>query len=368
MTWSPRDKRLITASADGDVRVWSPAASTLPGAQVGQGVYELERLGPDVLLAAGADGDVVLLSLGRGELQVLKGLSAPVIEVAGSGAWVAGIDRAGRLAVWGGDALDSGGKPWLLPEKTRLADLTASADGRYLAAAGADGVVRLLSLDPQTGRVLRLSTLAGHEGAAAALSFSESTGELVTVGADGSLRVWPLVAPALDLVLEPVTGSSVEALGFALDGTQALVRLAGGEVLAWTLEGTPTEPATGELDLSSGPADSEASVDLACAAQDGGDLVVSAQNSMWQPFRLLGHVDDVSLVALHPGGEAILSASEDGTVRLWHLLDPEELQALASSFGDRCISAEDRASFLLEHPNTAADTEWRCREGPQAAP
>src|SRR5205085_11355880 len=59
-------------------------------------------------------------------------------------------------------------------------------DGRTLASAGADGLIKLR--DVATGAVRQ--TLAGHHGAVTALAFSADGATLASGGADQTARLW----------------------------------------------------------------------------------------------------------------------------------------------------------------------------------
>jgi WD40 repeat protein len=67
-------------------------------------------------------------------------------------------------------------------------DVAWSPDGALIAAAGSDGVIRIL--DAASG-VVRLS-LHGHRTAADKVRFSPDGSKLASVAPDGTLRIWAL--------------------------------------------------------------------------------------------------------------------------------------------------------------------------------
>jgi WD40 repeat protein len=70
----------------------------------------------------------------------------------------------------------------------RLTQLTFSADGRHLLAAGRDGVARLWRVDG--GKLQALHELRGHRGAITAAAFSPDGRRIVTAGDDHTARIW----------------------------------------------------------------------------------------------------------------------------------------------------------------------------------
>jgi len=97
-------------------------------------------------------------------------------------------------------------------------------DGRLLASAGADGMVRLW--DPATGGQVR--ELTGHTGGVLAVAFAPDGRLLASAGADGTVRLW-----------DPATGTAAAAIG---TGAPALS-------IGWAHSGISVGSATGLLFL-----------------------------------------------------------------------------------------------------------------------
>jgi len=90
------------------------------------------------------------------------------------------------LRLW--DAV-TGGLLRELPGHTGvIVDITFSTDGKYIATAGFDGIVKLW--DAETGR--ELLTLTGHIAGISGVSFSPDGKHLATSSDDGTVRVYLL--------------------------------------------------------------------------------------------------------------------------------------------------------------------------------
>jgi len=159
-----------------------------------------------------------------------------------------------------------------------------SPDGKSLATACSDGVVRLF--DPRTGQLLE--ALRGHSDCAAAVAFSPDSRRLVTGGYDHTARIWDWQMGA---VVNPLSGH------------------------------------TGAV--------------LSAAYAPGGSLVATAGIDqtirLWDAFTgrpertLRGHKSWVNSIAFLPGGERLISGSSDGTVKVWSVSSGELLKTLEAT-------------------------------------
>jgi WD40 repeat protein len=197
-------------------------------------------------------------------------------------------DKAGtsELALWPQAALaraEAGQALWTARvADTSLQSADASADGRWLAAAAGN---RVLLWNRQTPAAPPLE-LPGHLGDVRQLGFSRDGRALVTASADRTARVWPL------------GGAAAGAAQSASPATIAPVVLKGGHSAALT----------------------------AAAFSSDGQRVVTASTDnslrLWDAASgkelsaIHRHAEAVNAVAFGPGDKALLSASDDGTVRL----------------------------------------------------
>ncbi len=90
---------------------------------------------------------------------------------------------------------------------------------------------------------------------------------------------------------------------------------------------------------------------------------VWAADGSGEPLVLKGHKDWATSAAFSPDGARIVSASLDGTVRVW-ATDLKGLIERAVSFLPRCLTAKERSDFFLE----PEDPPWCDRFKKQASP
>jgi WD40 repeat protein len=195
--------------------------------------------------------------------------AAQCLAFSGDSRRVAGGNGQGEIWVWPvGTAADALRRLAVSPAAVQR--LLWLPDNRLLSG-DADGAVR--SWDPFAGEC-RL-TLLGHQGPVTALTAVEATGRIVSGSADASRRLWNLKTGACDKVFQP--HPAVLDMDGLIDGS------------------------TGEFSYHS---------------LDGGLEYGRTRDSRGQCH---GHAGPITAVATVRGGHAIVSASEDHTLRWWDL-------------------------------------------------
>jgi RNA polymerase sigma factor (sigma-70 family) len=280
-------------------------------------------------------------------------------------------------------------------------------DGRTVASAGADGVIRLWA--PNTGQVLH--TLAGHRGPVHALAFAPDGKMLASAGEDGTVRLWGLTAGALRRTCYAHTGP-VRALAFSTDGKVLASAGMDRRVLLWR---PGAGEAFGDYNLRTVAPLALAFVDekrlavaseagavrlfdiaankllcdyrgmvwavnaLACS-RDGRWLVAGGQDGVFQRWDVAsgkadehetpGHRGPVWCADVSPDGRLIASGGLDGTVRLWDLASGRALGTYRPEWQTpRRLSYVSAVAFVLGGRGVAAGGGdgaihlWDRREG-----
>ncbi|WP_437783385.1 HEAT repeat domain-containing protein [Sorangium sp. So ce1097] len=153
----------------------------------------------DLLAAACSDGALRLVAGGGAEVRAIDAHRGGVTAVAAApgGARLATVGVDGALRVWrvgegaGAPAEPPGTAAEIASFALSTAPLRAVAfdpAGELVAAAGDDGVVRVITLSTGARR-----DMPGHEGPVAALAFTPRDGRLASGGDDGTVRLWYLV-------------------------------------------------------------------------------------------------------------------------------------------------------------------------------
>lgn len=269
--WSPDGTKFATASVDQAVRVWT------------------------------ADGQLI---------QTLTGHTGPVISVSWSpdGTRLASSSDDQTVRLW---TLD-GQPPLVLTGHTdRVRGVAWSPNGKLIASASNDQTVRLWSADGQF-----IKALTGHTNFVVGVAWSSDSKLLASSSYDKTIRIW---TPEGNF-LQAFAGHENYVLGIAWSPDNKAVASASGDttVRIWYLDGRPARSLAGHqapvIDVAWSPTGDR----LASASADDMVRVWSAEGKPLQT--LAGHTDWVNSVAWSPnqtGGQRLLSASNDTTVRLW---------------------------------------------------
>lgn len=336
------DGRWLASSNTHQVRLWDAAnglaAETLDGF-VGP-LYSVEVSPDGAYLATGsADGSVRLWRSQDGVVLVTQHDSSavqpqsPALPVAFSpdGSLLASAVRSGGVRLW---QVPGGPQTLIINGSDRATALAFSPDGSLLAIASADGELALWN----TSSGAHVQTLCDGGGCpAAALKFSPDGAWLAAGLQNGLVQIYRTADGSLARTLTAHRGV-VRGLSFSPDGTLLATGAEDGVVRVWseparapTPTPAPTEPATGEAPAP--PEDWGAVrlpvLDTASAmafSPDGRLLCIGTQSGVVQVWdlrtnemlrQLSGHSAAVNAVAFSRGGSLIISAAEDGALRLW---------------------------------------------------
>ena len=226
--------------------------------------------------------------------------------------WVS-ASADGRVLVGRGSAA-----PTALDHPGELRALALAPNGHQLATAGADGRVRVWDLTRPNSAPRELR---GHTGAVLSAMFDRAGRRLVTAAADGTARIWDTTGVAPPRVLDHPRGA---------------VRVA-----VWS-----------------------AGDRVATGAQDGSIRVWNASSDA-APILHSGHTNEVVALAFSPDDTTLLSASLDGTARIWPskppgpsaLSKPPGPSALSKLPGPSAVSA-GKPRILRGHTGRIYSARW----------
>lgn len=286
-----------------------------------------------------------------------------------------GDDR--RVLLWNPHRdQETGAKPVPIKEYTahnqRVLDLSIARDNRSFASCGGDRTVFVW--DVMSGRVLQ--RLSGHEQRVNAVKYNDDCSVLVTASYDCSARCWDLRARGGG-PLQTLSGAADSLSSLAVSGHEIITSSIDGHVCLYDLrKGSVARDAIGPpvghvalshdgncvlvasldsrlrlLDKASGTVLCEytghknAAFKLAaCLSNDDSRVLCGSEDGSlhaWdlvegrQTLRLRAHAGPVVSLCTHPKQPALLTASHDGTARLWVPAAADGSAAASGSGGSR---------------------------------
>lgn len=199
--------------------------------------------------------------------------------------------------------------------ESAINDLALSHDGKLLASAGNDGLLRIWNMNDGKPVTMPIE----HGTPMASLSFAPDARELLVLSADGSAKLWQW-QPG---VSSRVVGQGLAVVEFLPDGKSLLlVNKSGGMSV---VSRATLEP------LSSLMNNAQTVSDVAIAKSGKFALVPSRDGNLrwWDLARSqlantpMKTSSPQTVVALHPGDTVGATGGEDGVVTLWNLTTSE---------------------------------------------
>ncbi|MEJ2207792.1 MAG: ABC transporter permease subunit [Anaerolineae bacterium] len=319
LSLSPDGRQLAAGTEDGEVLVWQVPA-------------EIQTRLP-------ADFDITTEAPWRS--RTLSGHDGAIIEVAFSpqGSDLLTIDREGVVRVWQ-PAIDNQGSVVATVGGRRLVDADVSGDFRRLATVDQAGVVQVW--DVERGSQVRSFEAIENDSQAVALS---ADGRLVAAGNGANALVWDVDSGELVQTLEGRWEDSEEqadwlghqdvvtALAFSPDSALLASGSADTTVIFWDLEtGDPASLSEGHW----------ATVTVITFDASGDFVLTGGRDNKVRNIRVAsgrstvsyeGHLSAVYGTAYGPDDTTILSASGDGTVRVWETTNSRLLHIEWSRYG-----------------------------------
>jgi WD40 repeat protein len=300
-------------------------------------------------------------------LQPLREFAAHTSEVT-----AVAVTPDGTRIVSGSD--DRTLKVWDLASGELVQTLEGHADAITAIAITPDGARAVSACRDQTIKVWNLGAAAaapgqvGHAAAVTAVTVVPGGMRAITAGDDYTVRIWDLERG--ELVKSIDTGPTLEedvlapgpvwAMASTPDGTRVVSISRHLTVRVWRLE-------DGALLTTSRSDVRDAIVILddrrvVFAGEDG--LQVLDYSTGEQIATLDGHVGAVTAIAAMPGSSQVVSAGEDGTLRLWDLDRVAELRVFEGHEGIvTSVAATSDGAHLVSGGADATVKVWNVEDG-----
>jgi WD40 repeat protein len=346
VAYSSDGRTLLTAGADGTARLWDPATGKPLGAPLAHGSKVLQAgLSPDGrrVVTAGANRTARLWDAHTSRQVALLTHDDSVHQAVFSAdsRRVATASADGTVRLWDAETGVALGQPLKHPCAVTL--LAFSADGlRLVTLASVSAPVDQRAIGPRnetriwdTHRGTPLSPPLAHAERVTALALSPDGERILTAGADGTARVW-------DRAGKPVTppmihNGTIPFAAFSPDGQRLVTTSTDRTARVW--DAATGEPVTPALKHRGPVAHAAFSPDgrLVATADPntiiGPGYTLQGEARVWdaatgEPVTpVLPHGRHVAWVTFSPDGRSVVTASQDGTARIWDLsLDDRPVQ------------------------------------------
>ena len=342
---SPDSKYIVTGSDDFSLRLWTAADGSLVKQTV-QSQYPVSSVAysPDGMHVA-ATGPVATANGGRGVIQydvpgltplpgVNNGHTLAILSVAYSadGRYVASVsedfDVPGFIlgpTIVVSDTRDIKRKFAFQQEFAAGygTSVTFSPDGRYIAWASSSGLIRVRAFAPEADSLIfreNHRAITDHYKEVGAVAFSPVGGIVASGSGDGTINLWQ---GGSGVLLKRLLGHNlgISGLDFTRDGRSLASAGTDGSVRIWNV-------ATG-AQQSILYVSAEQAASAVAFSPDGARVVAGTgfgdstlgiwDTSRLDPIRTFhGHTAPITDVVYGIIGEQVVSASEDGSVRVWN--------------------------------------------------
>ncbi len=317
--FSPNGKEAASVSTDGFISIWSTATGSLvktikepDSAPISSVAYNSNGTG---LLTASLSGYARVFSPATGKLlATLKQPSgAPLYDAQFSPNSAEVITAAANGAV-GIFSLASKKQVGQIVSPNNAATFSASVspNGNALAIASVNGSASIYIAHRSSPVVLKVG------GEVTAVAFTPDSRELVTAQGNGTAKIWEVSTGKLLATLGSVGGPPLSDVAVSPSGVNIAVAGNNGTLILYnTVTGVETAKLNGATGIINSVEFSPNGKELLTGEQDGTIRIWNVS----QPAQLNSFQEpaggDILNIAYSPNGKQIATASADGSVRIW---------------------------------------------------
>jgi WD40 repeat protein len=360
--YSPSGKRVLTASDDGNARIYrvSGRSRLLLRLRQGSAVNEA-RFSRDgaLVVTAGEGGSARIWNSRSGALLQRLRHGGPVVsaEFSDDGRRVITASDDHTVRIWD---VATGALVSTTSFGGRVHGARFSPDGDLAVVVKEDEAEHFQSalIDARRGGVLHELDARG----ATSGSFSPDGQLVVTTDNDRNARLWNPRTGALLKTLPQPDGSVLDA-DFSPDGTRLVTASKGGASIVWNVRtGAQLYVLTGPTNPILTASFSPNGRFVVLASRDGTASVYRLDLNGFKAAVLAGHLDSVTRAAFSPDSERVLTASEDRTARVWDAGVANQLRPLGSHDGavETAVYSPD-GSLVASAGDDGAARIWRVR-------
>lgn len=285
VSFAPDGRRIVTASADGNVQLWSRVEDGTWQSVVLKGHQESVNSA-----SFSPNGSLIITASMDGTVRI----------------WSQREDNA-----WSSVVLESHPEP--------VFSASFSPDGAHIVTSSR--IARVWS--HVQGDVWSSISLEGHQDKVFSASYAPDGTRILTASLDGTVRVWEQAEGGAwsSIVLERRRGS-IRSAFFAWSGMHVVTTSSDGGFRLWS-EGSAGHWNNMVLSGNDGITFAAASPDSAhIVTAEGNRVRVWSQgdeDDTWDSYALEGHQKQVRSISFSPDSARVVGASLDGTARVWNI-------------------------------------------------
>jgi WD40 repeat protein/serine/threonine protein kinase len=348
VAFSPDGKRIISASADGTLKVWNAVNGqemrTLKGHTEPVLSVAFSPDGKHIVSASGtflgSPGTIKLWDAATGqETLTMKGHTSNVNSVCfspDSKRIVSGSSSIFRNPPWEIKLWDVATGQEILSCKgqaDRALSLSLSPDGKRIVSGSFDNALKVM--DVATGQ--ETLTLKGHLGPVLCVAFGPDGQRIISGSDDHTLKLWDAKTGQELMTLKGHT-NAVNRVAFSANGKRIVSGSVDTTLKVWdAVTGQETfalHGHTGPVSSVSFSPDGKRIVSASAVAGDipfgdsPGEIKLWDATTGQEPLTLKAHTGHVNSVAFSPNGNHIVSGSGDNTVKVWDTATGQETLTL----------------------------------------